>query len=963
MSNQRSTVDLGKKLPKQSSLWDAFCLAFDMLGQSFSMSEALFPVDVSQSATEVLRKVMDVLVSKGQLVEDYLMSRFYSSLLHCLHLVLTDIKCPFSDHVSSFVAALRMFFCYGITGPPHHFHSDVRKDNKLCEMPSTSVSGTREDAKDSPYRPPHLRKRDGLKTKPSSAWDRQGPGAHDSGSIDVTSSDSDLSDSDGSTRDSYSSEGSKVRVAAIVCIQNLCRADPKSFTTQWMSLLPTSDVLKPRKFEATLMTCLLFDPHLKVRIASASAIAAMMDGPSSIFLQVAEYKESMKYGSFMPLSNSLGLILMQLHTGILHLIHCDNHGRLLTSLFKILLLLISNTPYSRMPGDLLLKVIISLHARIKEGFPLKNDQTGLLVSAISCLTAAFSTSPPQTKVRDMLLDEISAGLVEVEGKSGVLFTLFQFAKQFSNTPTCVEALQVLRAIAHNYPTLVSACWECVSALVYKLLDSAIMEVSPAQKAPVRDSVRQIGDKVIAMAIKVLDECLRAISGFKGTEDLLEDRLSDTPFTSDCIRSKKVSSAPSYGFVNPEYAQESNFQAGSDHWSEAISKHIPLVLHHDSAMVRGASVTCFAGITSSVFVSLKTHEKDFITSSIITAALHDKAPSVRSAACRAIGVISCFQEASGSAEFHENFILAVEANTRDPLISVRITSSWALANICDSLRYCVSDESFQGSNKSIQYLDMLIECALRLTEDGDKVKANAVRALGSLSRYVKFARVKSVDPEASNACARDSSWLERTVQAFLSCVTTGNVKVQWNVCHALSNLFSNKTIELQEMDWSPTVFSILLLLLRDASNFKIRIQAAAALAVPAAPLDYGWSFVDVVKGVEHALESLSSDKDSRLENLKYKTALEKQLTSTMLHLLSLLPSCHSQALIDFLVKRAGFLEEWLRKLSVSVDETENPSGSRSDSGGRQKKELISRAIEALATSLGPEMAPKLQKLRF
>lgn len=32
--------------------------------------------------------------------------------------------------------------------------------------------------------------------------------------------------------------------------------------------------------------------------------------------------------------------------------------------------------------------------------------------------------------------------------------------------------------------------------------------------------------------------------------------------------------------------------------------------------------------------------------------------------------------------------------------------------------------------------------------------------------------------------------------------------------------------------APSVFSILLLLLRDSSNFKIRIQAAAALAVPA-----------------------------------------------------------------------------------------------------------------------------------
>jgi hypothetical protein len=357
-------------------------LAFDMFGRAFSLSESLFPTDVSQCTLEVLRKVMDVLASKGQLVEDRFMWSFYSCLLGCVHEVLTNIKCPVSDHVLSFIASLRMFFCFGLTGPPQLSVSDVvHNDKHLNVKLSPLISGVSKNAKNTPYRPPHLRKRDDLNTRQpvSSSWRRLS--AHDSGSSDVISSDSDFSDSDGSVPDSYFAQSSKVRIAAIVCIQDLCQADSKSFTTQWVTLFPTSDVLKPRKFEATLMTCLLFDPHLKVRIASASALATMMDGPSSIFLQVAEYKESTKYGSFMPLSNSLGLILMQLHTGILHLIHSDNHGRLLIQLFKILLLLISSTPYSRMPGELLPKVIMSLHARINEGFPFKNDKTGLLVSA------------------------------------------------------------------------------------------------------------------------------------------------------------------------------------------------------------------------------------------------------------------------------------------------------------------------------------------------------------------------------------------------------------------------------------------------------------------------------------------------------------------------------------------------------------------------------------------------------
>jgi hypothetical protein len=145
-----------------------------------------------------------------------------------------------------------------------------------------------------------------------------------------------------------------------------------------------------------------------------------------------------------------------------------------------------------------------------------------------------------------------------------------------------------------------------------------------------------------------------------------------------------------------------------------------------------------------------------------------------------------------------------------------------------------------------------------------------------------------------------------------------VQVQWNVCHALSNLFSNETVKLQDMDWAPSVFSILLLLLRDASNFKIRIQAASALAVPATPLAYGRSFPDVVKGVEHTLQSLHSDRETTPANFKYKRSLENQLTSTMLHLLSLVSSCHFEALSEFLIRVRNWQLLLLIQLFSSLD---------------------------------------------
>ncbi|XP_012474733.1 uncharacterized protein LOC105791273 isoform X2 [Gossypium raimondii] len=983
--NQKSAIEMGKKLQRNGSLWEVLTASFTMLGELYSRSGSSFPVDIWQSTIQVFRKMMDLLASKNLVVEDIIMSRFYASLLHCLHLVLLDPKGSLSEHVSSFVASLRMFFVYGLTSGNQVICAAVSSKEK--EFGSPRLKLTLEEPKQTnstPYRPPHLRKKDNLNTRQAKALDPQSSSDQISSMVDVTSSDSDYSDSDGSLKDINDSRCSKIRVSAIVCIQDLCQADPKSFTSQWTMLLPTNDVLQPRKFEATLMASLLFDPYLKARMASASALAVMMDGPATVFLQVAEYKESAKLGSFMALSSSLGQILMQLHTGTLYLIQHETNSRLLVLVFKILMLLISSTPYSRMPGELLPKVILSLQARIEAGFPFKSDQTGLQAAAISCLTTALSVSP-SIQVKEMILKELSTGFVEADKKSGVFLTLLKHCERLSNPTVCFEALQALRAVSHNYPDLMLVCWGKISAIVYKFLREGNAEVATKSwKELAGNTALFVGEKIVTAAIKVLDECLRAISGFRGTEDLSEENFLDSPFTSDCIRTKKVSSAPSYGPRSPEDVKEerNTFPSGLQQWAETIEKLMPLILWHTSAMVRTASVTCFAGITSSVFFSLLKENQDFIVSSLISAAEHDKVPSVRSAACRAIGVVSCFQKASASAGNLGKFIHAVEINTRDSMVSVRIPASWALANICDSIRHFVDDVPLKHSTDSetnFHLVDLLIECALRLTKDGDKVKSNAVRALGNLSRFVRYtssyfdkkpvaklgfsstcnqvtmlparndlnAFDGGVITSSYPASLKDLHWLERMVQAFISCVTTGNVKVQWNVCHALSNMFLNKTIQLQDMDWAPSVFGILLLLLRDSSNFKIRIQAAAALAVPEAAVDYGKSFPDIVQGLEHVVENLGSDSISAPSSFKYRIALEKQSTSTLLHVLSLASATDHKPLKDFLVKKASFLEDWFKMLYSSLGETISQSDAvGSDSVGNRKKEMIAKAIQSI-----------------
>ncbi|XP_054824289.1 uncharacterized protein LOC129322185 isoform X2 [Prosopis cineraria] len=954
---ERSATETSMRLSRDSSSWELQGVAFSMLGGAMSKDGSSFPVDIWRSIIEVLRKIMDGLVSQTPIVEDIVMSRFYESFLHCLHLVISHAKCSVSDHVSVFVSVLRMFLTYGLNSKIPHTCLLIGSEEKCPSMmiPKASL-GQGNKSNRGAYRPPHLRKKECTNLKHNRAWHSHSPDNAEENECStscVASSDSDFSDGDGPAKDSDSVQKSRVRVASIICIQDLCQAEFKSFSTQWSILFPTTDVLQPRKSDATLMTCLLFDPYFKVRMASASTLAAMLDGLSSTFLQVAEYKESSKFGSYTALSNSLGQILLQLHRGILYLLQHEANGRLLALLFKILRLVISSTPYSRMPPYLLPNVVTSLRRRIEEGFRFQSDPTGLMGSALGCLSLALSTSPSSAHVRKMLFEEVSSVSSEAENKSGVLFMLFEYSVQWSSPTICLEALQALRAACHNYPNIVFECWKDISSTVYAILGGAFPEVpSRSSSNYVGCSTVFIGEKVITVSIKVLDECLRAVSGFQGTEDLSDEKLDDIPFASDCIRMKKVSSAPSY---EPDSRDEGIVffkacESGIQLWHEAIEKYIPLTLGHSSAMVRAASVTCFAGMTSAVFISSTKDKQDFIMSSLINAALHDDAPSVRSAACRAIGIISCFPQVCQSAEILDKFINAVETNTRDPLVSVRITASWALANICDSIRHCVSYLPFgcTGTHANPELIISLSECALHLTKDGDKDMSvdhmdRGTKAFTSGDEPKVFQGYNSYSCQLYSS--EDTHRLEKMVQAIISCITTGNVKVQWNACHALGNLFLNETLRLRDMDWAPFVFGILLQLLRDSSNFKIRIQAAAALAVPVTVLDYGISFPDIVQGVGHVIENLGVDSNSAPTNFKYKIALQKQLTLTMLHVLSLASSTKHDPLKAFLVKKASFLEDWFVALCSSVEEA-CQLDAQDKSIEDRKKVMISRAIQSL-----------------
>ncbi|MCO5611426.1 hypothetical protein L7F22_065679 [Adiantum nelumboides] len=852
-----------------------------------------------------MRDVLEMLTNEVDLVVDWKYSRLYSGLLRCFQLVLSDFKGSIGDHVAGLVASLMCFLGYGWSAS--QFSLNLQRPNEAF-----ADAQKKEPLKNKAvYKPPHLRRpSDKLWNQKVENYTDNYQVSKSEGEWRVLLSDSDQSDSDGAIGSQDRFKCSKTRALAILIIQALARSEPKSLHAHWTLLFPAYDILITRRLQNSLLKTLLYDPILKVRVTAAATISLMLEGPSRSFIRMAEFRDVSKAGSFMTLSFSLGQVLLQLQRGLTHLALSENNLGLLVAILKALSLFVGSAPFSRLPNEMLPNIIEALQKRIKGLLSLSvNDQVNAVCLALNCIGCALNTTTPSDQVALMLSNE---GSVE----SQLLRDLLDCTRAHMPTLVRVEALQALKFAIHNYPYTAMQFWSFITPIKHGILKPNVMPSIGGDS--VCEGYLHSDEKVVLAATKLLNESLRTVSGSSFADDVQDNALHASHQTNMLDRS------PGAAVQRAQALETRTELVEVTCWHESLQDYLPLLLQHPSALVRTEAMTCFAGINFAVFCDLAEPQRSYIISAILELARKDESSAVRSTACRALGVLVNFPKLTTSTEFLSLAMDLILHSTRESALAVRITASWALANLCDGL-------ALEGVSPSLS-LKALAECAMRLSKDNDKVRANAVRALGNLTRIIKFDAddastvtkvVDGVNPplveKPQLKASEKSSLLERVVQTLVSCVTTGNVKVQWNVCHALGNLFLNKSIAMPDMAWATSVYSILLLLLRDSKNFKIRIQAASALAVPEIRGDYGESFSDVVQALVRALDTLSSSESLDPSTFKYASALNEQLTTTCLHVLGLAECGDYELLQDFLIKREFFLENWLRSTLLSASQ--------------------------------------------
>uniref|UniRef100_A0A8C0ZBT4 HEAT repeat-containing protein 6 n=1 Tax=Cyanistes caeruleus TaxID=156563 RepID=A0A8C0ZBT4_CYACU len=317
--------------------------------------------------------------------------------------------------------------------------------------------------------------------------------------------------------------------------------------------------------------------------------------------------------------------------------------------------------------------------------------------------------------------------------------------------------------------------------------------------------------------------------------------------------------------------------------------------------------------------------------------HSENPLVKAAAARALGVYILFPCLRQDVMFVADTANAILNSLHDKSPNVRAKAAWSLGNLTDTLIINMETlgQSFQEELSDLLLLKLL-RSATEASKDRDKVKSNAVRALGNVLHFLQPCHV-------ANPRFREA--IKESLQALIATVgSEATMKVRWNACYALGNVFKNPALPLGEAPWATQAFSALSSVVKSCKNFKVRIKSAMALSIPSRRECYGSTeqFCQIWSALVVALQR-SEDTEDFLE-FKYSSSLRTQICRALLHLLQLARSTDLPLIGGSLRDHGDAIKPYVLQYLRSSGE-ENEAGVHTDL--RERERGLQGAIDHLS----------------
>ncbi|XP_074016722.1 HEAT repeat-containing protein 6 [Numenius arquata] len=755
--------------------------------------------------------------------------------------------------------------------------------------------------------------------------------SHCTGWKRISSSESEYSDAEGGIQSKTRSYQANVRQGALACFLSAIKSmEKRVLYGYWSAFVPDAPGIGSPQ-SVSLMTIALKDPSPKTRACALQVLSAILEG-SKQFLSVAEDANDHKR-AFTPFSVTIASSIRELHRCLLLALVAESSSQTLTQIVKCLANLVSNAPYGRLKPGLLTRVWNQIKPYIS------HKDVNVRVSSLTLLGAIVSVQAPLPEVQLLLQQPSSSGL----NNSG------------SATPHRLNSEQWRKALPSegeppDHPagcTTSEPCWLlrlCVSIIVLPREDSCSDSDAnfPAfssvyEPCPLRLESLQVLALLVkgyfSMAqtyfLELGEVACRCMEEMDPSIQLHGAKLLEELGTG-VLQQYKPESA-----VAPD--QRVPVSVVVTFWTMMLNGPLPGILQNSPhATLQTSACDALSSILPEAFRSLQ-NDQQILCVTLLLGLNHSENPLVKAAAARALGVYILFSCLRQDVMFVADTANAILNSLHDKSPSVRAKAAWSLGNLTDTLIINMETmgQSFQEEFSDLLLLKML-RSATEASKDRDKVKSNAVRALGNVLHFLQPYHV-------ANPRFREA--IEESLQALISTVgSESTMKVRWNACYALGNVFKNPALPLGEAPWTTQAYSALSSVVKSCKNFKVRIKSAMALSIPSKRECYGSTeqFGQIWSALVVALQK-SEDTEDFLE-FKYSASLRTQICQALLHLLRLAKGTDLPVVWQTVTEKGDTIKSYLLQYLKSGVE-ENEAGTHTELCDRER--ALKGALEHLS----------------
>ncbi|XP_043859520.1 HEAT repeat-containing protein 6 [Dromiciops gliroides] len=744
----------------------------------------------------------------------------------------------------------------------------------------------------------------------------------------ISSSESDYSDAEGGLQSKMRSYQAKVRQGALACFLSTIKSiEKKVLYGYWSAFVPdTPGIGSPQS--VSLMTISLKDPSPKTRACALQVLSAILDG-SKQFLSVAEDTSDHKR-AFTPFSVTIASSIRELHRCLLLALVAESSSQTLTQIIKCLANLVSNAPYNRLKPNLLTKVWNQIKPYIR------HKDVNVRVSSLTLLGAIVSAQAPLPEVQLLLQQPCSSGL-----SSSSSATSWFGSSDWRREAPYAETLE--ESADNSVGSSSEPCWLlrlCISIVVLPREDPCSDSDSSCTVGNIYEPspVRLESLQVLALLVKGY---FVMAQGYLMELGEVACRCMEETDPSIQLHGAKLLEELGTGLIQ-QYKADSTVPLSQRvpvslvvmFWAMMLNGPLPRALQSSQhPTLQASSCDALSSILPEAFSSLP-NDRQILCITLLLGLNHSKNPLVKAAAARALGVYVLFSCLRQDVMFVADTANAILMSLHDKSPNVRAKAAWSLGNLTDTLIVNMEmlGQSFQEEFSGLLLLKML-RSATEASKDKDKVKSNAVRALGNLLHFLQPYHI--VKP-------RFTETIEESIQALISTVLSeATMKVRWNACYALGNVFKNSALPLGTAPWTAQAYSALTSVVKSCKNFKVRIKSATALSIPDKREQYGSveQYAQIWSALVTALQK-SEDTTDFLE-FKYCASLRTQICQALIHLLKLASSSDLLCIRDTVEQSGDMVRLYiLQYLKSGVEGDDGGSAPSPQERGR----MLSEALE-------------------